>query len=146
MSIGVSAVGDIIAICLLAKDLAEALNSSRGAASEYREIRRELWDLEKSLLQVDLLFRTCDRSIELNALHETARAAAENCRDCIEPFLEKIRKYEGSLKDGGSGNRFKDAARKVQWQVLQSGDAVLFRAEIAAHCQSINMLLATMSV
>ena len=96
MPIGVGSVGDIISICLLVKDLVEALNSSRGAAAEYQEITRELWGLERALLQVDLLSRTCNNSPELNALHETACRTAEDCRRCISDFLKKIKKYEPS--------------------------------------------------
>lgn len=146
MPIGVGSVGDIISICLLAKDLVEALNSSRGAAAEYQEIVRELWGLERALLQVDLLSRTHNSSLELNALHETARRTAENCRVCIAEFLKKIKKYKPSLGETGSGSIFRDASRKIQWQVMQSGDVSKFRAEIGAHSQSISMLLATLSV
>jgi hypothetical protein len=146
MPIGVGSVGDIISICLLAKDLVEALNSSRGAAAEYQEIVRELWGLERALLQVDLLSRTHNSSLELNALHETARRTAENCRVCIAEFLKKIKKYKPSLGETGSGSIFRDASRKIQWQVMQSSDVSKFRAEIGAHSQSISMLLATLSV
>ncbi len=146
MPIGVGSVGDIISICLLAKDLVEALNSSRGAAAEYQEIIRELWVLERALLQVDLLSRTCDNTAELNALHETARCAAEDCRGCITGFLKKIKKYEPSLKENGCGSVIRDASRKIQWQIMQSNDVSKFRAEISAHSQSISMLLATLSV
>ena len=146
MPIGVGSVGDIVSICLLAKDLVEALNSSRGAAAEYQEIVRELWGLERALLQVDLFSRTHNSSPELHALHETARRTAENCQVCIAAYLKKIRKYEPSLREVGSGSIFRDATRRIQWQVMQSNDASKFRAEIGAHSQSISMLLATLSV
>jgi hypothetical protein len=146
MPIGVGSVGDIISICLLVKDLVEALNSSRGAAAEYQEMTRELWGLERALLQVDLLSRTCNNSPELNALHETACRTAEDCRRCISDFLKKIKKYEPSLREAGSGSLIRDASRKIQWQVMQSSDVSKFRAEIGAHSQSISMLLATLSV
>lgn len=146
MPIGVSSVGDIISICLLAKDLVEALSSSRGASSEYQEIIRELWGLERALLQIDLLSRVHDDTLELNPLHETARRSAEDCRGCIAGFLEKVRKYAPSLSIASSGNIFRDASRKIQWQVMQSGDISKFRAQISAHSQSMNMLLATWSV
>lgn len=146
MPIGVGSVGDIISICLLAKDLVEALNSSRGASAEYQEIVRELWGLERALLQVDLLYRTHNDSPELNALHETARRAVDNCQVCIAGFLDKIKKYQPSLRENGSGSVFRDTSRKIQWQVMQSSDVPKFRAEIGAHSQSVSMLLATLSV
>ena len=122
------------------------MNSSRGSAAEYQEITRELWGLERVLLQVDLLSRTCNDSLELNALHETARRTAEDCRRCIADFLKKIKKYEPNLREAGSGSFIRDASRKIQWQVMQSSDVSKFRAEIGAHSQSISMLLATLSV
>ena len=146
MPIGVGSVGDIVSICLLAKDLVEALNGARGSAAEYQEIIRELWGLERALLQVDLLSRTYNSSPELNALHETTRRVAEDCRQCIAGFLAKIKKYERSLGSAGSKNVIIDASRKIQWQVMQSGDVSKFRAEIGAHSQSIGMLIATLSV
>ncbi|KUJ09638.1 uncharacterized protein LY89DRAFT_597775 [Mollisia scopiformis] len=146
MPIGVGSVGDIISICLLAKDLVEALNSSRGAAAEYQEIVRELWGLERALLQVDLLSRTHNSSPEINALHETARRAAEDCGVGIAGFLKKVKKYQPSLRESGSGSVLRDASRKIQWQLMQSNDVSKFRAEIGAQSQSISMLLATMSV
>ena len=146
MPIGVGSVGDIISLCLLAKDLVEALNNSRGAAAEYQEIVREIWGLERALLQIDLLSRTCNGSSELNALYETAHRSAEDCRVCIAAFLAKIKKYNKSLKKGGSSSIFCDAPRKIQWQVIQSSEVSKFRAEIGAHSQSIGMLLATLSV
>ncbi|KAH8819392.1 hypothetical protein F5884DRAFT_10370 [Xylogone sp. PMI_703] len=146
MPIGIGSIGDIISVCLLAKDLVEALNNSRGAAKEYQEIIRELWGLERALLQIDLLSRTCDTSPELNALNETARRSAEDCRLSIASFLQKVKKYEPSLRENGSGNLFRDTSRKIQWQMMQSGDLSKFRAEIGAHSQSISMLLATWSV
>jgi hypothetical protein len=145
MPISFGSVGDIVSICLIVKDLVAALDDSRGSSTEYREVIRELWGLDRALLEVDLLSRTCDNTIELNALCMTARQTAENCRHCIETFSKKIRKYGSSLGEGGSRNVFRDAAMKVRW-VSQKDDLAKFRAEVNAHSSSINMLLATASV
>jgi hypothetical protein len=52
MSFTFGSVGDIISICLIIKDLAVALDDSGGSSAEYRELRRELWALERALLEV----------------------------------------------------------------------------------------------
>ncbi|MCJ1481229.1 hypothetical protein MMC06_001385 [Schaereria dolodes] len=77
MPVTTGSVGDIIRVCLLVKDLITALDSSRGSSAEYQELVRELWALDRVLLEVELLVRTCSDIIELNALRETARRIAE---------------------------------------------------------------------
>ena len=146
MPVTFGSVGDIIAVCLLIKDLVKTLDESRGASAEYQEVVRELWVLERALLEVEMLSRACDNTLELNALCATARRAADDCRKSIEVFLEKIRGYSASLRSGGSGNVLKDASKKVKWQISQKEDLTRFRAEINAHSTSINMLLMTASV
>jgi hypothetical protein len=144
MSITFGSVGDILSVCLIVKDLVAALDNSRGSSAEYREVIRELWGLDRALLEVDLLSRTSESTIELNALFNTARKAADDCRKCISSFLKKIKKYGPSL-EGGSKNFLKDTAMKIKW-VSRKDDLVKFRAEVNAHSSSINMLLATASM
>ncbi|KAF4636663.1 hypothetical protein G7Y89_g1430 [Cudoniella acicularis] len=145
MSITFGSVGDILSVCLLVKDLVLALDESRGSATEYREVIRELWGLDRALLEVDLLARSCESTVELSALFNTARKAADDCRICIDAFSKKIKKYGASLGEGRSRNILKDTARKIQW-MTKKDDLDRFRAEVNAHSLSINMLLATASV
>lgn len=148
MSAGVTfgSFGDIITLCIIIKDLVKALDDSRGSSAEYQEVIRELWALDRVLLEVELLWRTCEDSVELNALRETARRMADQCRQSIEGFLTKIKKYGPSLRDGGSGSVFRDATMKIRWQIAHADELTKFRAEINAHCSAINMLLLTASV
>lgn len=136
-------VGDIISLCLVIKNLVKALDDSRDSSSEYQEVIRELWSLDRVLLEIELLWRTCEDSIELNALRETAHRMADQCRSSMEAFLKKVQKYGPSLRDGGSGRMLKDASLKVRWQVAHADDLTKFRAEINAHCSAISMLLLT---
>ncbi len=146
MPITFGSVGDVISVCLLIKDLVKTLDDSRGSSAEYQEVIRELWILERALLEVEILSRTCDNTIELNALYATARRASDDCRGSIEAFLEKVRGYGTSLRDGGSGHPLRDASKKIKWQMSQKDDLARFRAEINAYSASINMLLMTASV
>ncbi|PVH89250.1 hypothetical protein DL98DRAFT_647802 [Cadophora sp. DSE1049] len=145
MPITFGSVGDIISICLIVKDLVAALDDSRGSKAEYREVVRELYILDRALLEVDILSRTCERTPELVALCKTARQTAQNCRQCIETFTKKIKKYGTSLGEGSSRNILRDTVMKIRW-VSQKEDLEKFRAEVAAHSSSMNMLLATASV
>jgi hypothetical protein len=56
MSLPVSA-GDVIAVSILIKDVIQGLSDSRGSAVEYQEVIRELYSLNKALLEAELLRR-----------------------------------------------------------------------------------------
>jgi hypothetical protein len=142
MSFPVSA-GDVIAVSILIKDVIQGLSDSRGSAEEYQEIIRELWSLDKALLEVELPSRTCGNAIELNALSCTAMRTTDQCRLCISAYLEKIRSYNRSLGFGGSGSKLRDAAKKIQWTLSQKDELTKFRAEVNGHASAINMLLIT---
>jgi hypothetical protein len=98
------------------------------------------------LLEVELLWKTCENTVELNAFRETARRMTDQCRRPIGDFLEKVKKYGPSLSEGGSGSAIRDTAMKIRWQLAHSDELAKFRAEINAHCSSISMLLVTASV
>jgi hypothetical protein len=98
----------VIAVSILIKDVFKALDDTSGSAAEYQELCRELWALDRALLEVELLSRNCDTSIVLNALTHTVSRVADQCKECIEDFLKKIKGNERSLVGGGSGNKFCD--------------------------------------
>jgi hypothetical protein len=142
MSSQVSA-GDVIAISILIKDVIKALDDSRGSAAEYQEVIRELWSLDRALLEVERLSRTFETTVELNALSCAARRAEEQCRLYISAFLDNIKTYNRSLRHGGSGSLLRDAAKKIQWTFAQKDELAKFRTEVNGHTSAINMLLIT---
>ena len=73
MPVTFGSVGDIISVCLVIKDLIKVLDDSRGSSSEYQAVIRELWSLDRALLEVELLSRSYERTFELNALGQVAR-------------------------------------------------------------------------
>lgn len=93
-----------------------------------------------------MLTKTYENCVELNALCVTAKQAVDNCRLSLDVFLGKIRKFERSLGEEGSGSVVRDAARKVQWQMTKKDELAKFRAEVVGHCAAINMLVATAQV
>ena len=147
MPVTFGSVGDIISISLLVKDLVKALDDSRGSAAEYQEVVRELWSLDRVLLEVEQASRNSEKTIELYALWVTAKRATDECRRTIECFLEKIKKYEKSL---GSGHTSRQSIRgvpmKIRWRLMQSDELEKFRAAINAHCSSLSILLITANV
>ncbi|RFU34135.1 hypothetical protein B7463_g2228, partial [Scytalidium lignicola] len=136
-------VGDIISVCLIVKDLVDALDKCRGSASEYQEIIRELRCLDRSLLEVEKLSREFEISNEFDALCVTAKHIVDKCRMSVNGFLEKIRRYDKYLREDGSGNVVKDSAMKMKWQISKSNELAKFRIEVIAHYSSINALIAT---
>lgn len=145
MSSPVSA-GDVIAVSILIKDVIKALDDSRGSSADYQKAIHELWTLDRALLEVEHLSRTCDTTVELNALRYAAKRAAEQCRLHISVFLTKIKSYDSSLGAGGSGSRLRDAAKKVQWTFAQRDELAKFQTEVNGHISAINMLLITASM
>lgn len=146
MPITFGSVGDIISICLIIKDLVDVLKKSKDSSREFSEANAELWVLERALLEVDLLSRTCNDTAELVALCETAWRTVEKCRASMESFLTRIKKYGPSLGEGGSGSILQDASMKFRWQMSHKDELARFRAEVCAHSSSINMLLLIASV
>ena len=146
MAVTFGAVGDIISVSLLIKDLLVALDDSRGASCEYRAIVRELYTLDSAILHVERLSRTHDATPELHALYGTARATVTRCRECIEDFKQKLKKYRGSMVAGGSGNPVKDIGRRLQWSMAEKDHIARFRAEVTGYSNSIHMLIATAGV
>ncbi|KAE9362640.1 hypothetical protein N431DRAFT_424419 [Stipitochalara longipes BDJ] len=136
-------VGDCIAVCLLIRDAVKALDDSRGASAEYQEVIRELWAFDRALLEIELLSRTYESTIELNALSCTARQTAEKCRVCIEGFLDTCKGYNKALRQGGSGSVLRGIKGKVSWSILRKDNLSKFRTQINAHASVLNMLLLT---
>ena len=149
MPITFGSVGDIISVCLLVKDLVDALDKVRGSKAEYQSVTRELWILDRVLLEIDLLVRTHGGvTPELEALCETTKKAVNRCRELVSEFSTKIKKYQGSFGEEDSQNKnfIKETAMKVRWRMGERDAVEKFRVEIAGTSSSLQMLLATASV
>ena len=109
-------------------------------------MKRELWALDRALLEVVNLAQSFETTVELNALSHTVRRVAEQCKSCIEGLLKRIKGHEMALKEGSSENKFKDVKGKVSWALCGREHLGKFRAEINGHSAAINMLLITASV
>ncbi|KAL9085244.1 MAG: hypothetical protein Q9165_007678 [Trypethelium subeluteriae] len=145
MPVTFGSVGDIISVSILVKDLVDALNESKGSKKQYEDVVRELWLLDRALLEVDLTSRTHANTPQLSAVCETARQAVEDCRVVVKGFTDKIKQYGKSFSAGISGPRHTvgRATKKIQWQICQKDEVSRFRAQISAHALTMTMLLST---
>ena len=145
MPITFGSVGDIISVCLLVKDVVEALDKARGSKAEYQAVIRELSILDRILLEIDLLTRQYGNGAtpELQSLCETANQAVTRCQDLVKAVLGRIRKYQCIFDEFQRPNRLKEAAKKVRWRLGEKGALEQFRPEVVGTSSSLQMLLAT---
>jgi hypothetical protein len=143
MSVGFGfSAGDFIAALELVTTVVTALRDSGGSSTEYQALISQLYTLETALLRVKRLELDDGQQAEVIAL----RQAASLCQKTIDAFWEKIKKYQPSLRCGGSGSRVKDAWKKVKWAVCKQDDLVKFKADLMAHTESIDLLLTTVQM
>jgi len=147
MPVTFGAVGDIISVVLLVKDLVAALDEARGSKAEYQAVVRELWVLDRTLLEIDLLTRLHGDGAtpELRSLCETAKQAVARCSDRVSIYKKRIQGYQRTF-EGGKVNRVKEVGRAIVWRIGEKEALEQFRAEIAGTTSSLQMLLLTASV
>lgn len=148
MPVTFGSVGDIISVCLIVKDLVEALDKARGSKAEYQSAIRELWILDRALLEIELFTKAHENAstLELRGLCETAKAAALRCKKLVSTFLERVKKYQSTFDEGQSPGAVRDAVAKVRWRFGEKDALEQFRVEVAGTSSSLQMLLATASV
>jgi hypothetical protein len=145
-SITFGSVGDIISVCLLVKDVVEALDQNRGSPAEYQALVRELGSLERALLEVDLLSRSHSQSADIIDICNTARQSVQDCRKALQTFSKKIKRYDAALGENGTKKLLHEVSMKIRWHIVEKEAVTKFRAETTAHANALNMLLATANV
>ncbi|KAL5600873.1 hypothetical protein FOVSG1_006903 [Fusarium oxysporum f. sp. vasinfectum] len=141
MSFGFS-VGDFVAALKLVGDVVASLQEVGGAASQFRELTQELFSLETALLRVKQLEFEDHQHAEYVALKQ----AASQCQHTIDEFWTKASRYQKHLLGQGKASAAKKAWMKVQWSLFKTDDLARFKSDIAAHTQSILVLLATLQL
>ncbi|OBT71103.1 hypothetical protein VF21_09512 [Pseudogymnoascus sp. 05NY08] len=125
MSVGFGfSTGDFIAAVELVSTVVGALRESGNSSTEYQTLISQLYTLEAALLRVKQLNLDDTQHLEAIAL----RQAASQCQRTIDGFLEKIAKYQPSLRAGGSGKTIKDAWTKVNGRI----DMLLMAVQMGA--------------
>jgi hypothetical protein len=74
------------------------------------------------------------------------RQSASQCQRAIDSFWKKIQKYPRHLKTGGSTSKLKDSWMKVRWAMCQQEDLARYQTDLAAHTQSINIIMAALQM
>jgi hypothetical protein len=143
MSVGFGfSAGDFISALELVGTVYNALRDSGTSSTEYRVLIAQLYTLEKALLRVKALELDESQHAERVALLQ----AASQCQRTIDAFWEKIKKYQPSLRTGGSGSRVRDGWMKIKWALCQKEDLIRFKADLIGHTGSIEMLLVTVQM
>ena len=135
-------VGDFVAGIELIRQLINALEDSAGSSSKYRELIKELYSLERALLEVKHLELDASQYAQLVAL----RQAATQCQQTIDEFLIKVRKFQPAFRTGAAKSSWRDSLRKMEWALYKKEDVERFRAQLSGHTASINMLMMTVQL
>ena len=141
MSFGFSA-GDFVAALQLVGRAINALRESGGSGSEYRELVNELYSLELALLRVKQLELEEEQRSEYTALRQTAA----QCQQTIDAFWTKAQRYQKHMRIDGTDSTLKSGWKKLKWAMCKSEDVVRFKHDIAAHTQSIQILLSSLQM
>ncbi|KAK3331476.1 hypothetical protein B0H66DRAFT_468412 [Apodospora peruviana] len=143
LGLTLGAVGDIISITVLIKDIVSALSEARGSSKAYRDLVESLNVLHQMLHEADRVYsdEPHDSAVRLVALNTVGQI-----RNCLRRFDATIQKYGPSLAQGGSGCSLMDGARKLQWKLLEEKDVDKFRSEIMGYSQSLTTLLCVTNI
>lgn len=142
MSVGFGfSVGDFLAARELVSTVIDALHDNGEAANEHRELLRQLYSLETALIHVKRLDLDDYEHAELLAL----RQAASQCQHTITAFWDKIQTYpRNSGPNAPRISKLKDRWMRVKWAVCKKDDVFKFKADLAGHTESIQLLLSTL--
>lgn len=145
-SVTFGSVGDIIAVCLLAKSIVEALDDSRGASAEYQGLITEIRSLECSLLEVELFTRSWTDAATAASLQYECSKLVNECRKTLQDFQAYLKKYDSSLSKDSCTGILKRAGTKIKWQLLANDTVSRFRSKLAGHSNALNMMMITANV
>ena len=136
-------VGDFLTALDLVSTVIDALRDSGQAGNEHRELLRQLYSLETALIQVKRLEVDDSQHAELMALTQ----AAAQCQYTINRFWDKIEVYQRNLGPFASSvSRLRDRWMRVRWAVCKKDDVARFKADLAGHTESIQLLLSTLQM
>jgi len=132
MSFGL-AVGDVIAVGKLIKDITDCLRSAGGAISECQELVKELEALKTALGGVNQL----DNNVTPSALLDTIKS----CRERLDEFWAKIKPYESSLGSPSRSGSLRGTKDKLLWTFCRKEEVVQLQRNLQFYSSVINMHL-----
>lgn len=142
-------VGDIVAGIQLVHDLADELKRSCRASSDFRDLARELYSLERALIAVrNAVDPKTSQTLAYDVAHADAlKQAVLQIRQTIDGFFDKDQKFLVSLGVvGGTGSSSRDWWRKVEWVRYKRKDVHALRWTINGHSTAVNIILLSMQL
>ncbi|KAF2692026.1 lytic polysaccharide monooxygenase [Lentithecium fluviatile CBS 122367] len=138
-SFGFSA-GDFVAAIHLIHKIALALDDSKGASSEFQELKEQLTTADNILRQVQALELENEQNSEAAGL----RQATAKLHETIERFHENhIKRYDPILPSNGAGSsslaRVKGSYTKVKWAVLKKEELQKFKDNVKTEIDLITL-------
>ncbi|CAN9246635.1 unnamed protein product [Alternaria alternata] len=148
MPVTFGAVGDIISVVLLVKDLVATLDEARGSKAEYQAAIHQLWLLDRTLLEIELLTRQHGggNTPVLRGLCETAKQAVDRCHDQVTKFRQRIQRYQGTFDHGQNANPLKEMGHAIRWRNGEKEELERFRVELMGNTSSLQMLMTAANV
>lgn len=140
---GVS-VGDFIAGIKLVQDLTEALKESCSSSSDFRDLVRELYSLERALISVkNVIDPKNPESLPYDVAHVDAlKQVVLQIQQTIDEFLDKNRKFLLSLGTvGGTGSSVRDWVRRFEWRRYKKEDVQALRWKVNGHSTAVTIIL-----
>jgi hypothetical protein len=82
----------------------------------------------------------------MNALAATTHRTVLQCKEALQTFLRKLKKFEKGSNNSALASQVSLATSKIKWATQTRDELAKFRAEIIAYTASLNMLLLTTSM
>jgi len=137
----IGGLGDVLALIGLLREVAAALDGSKGSKAEYQAVQRELEGFEAVLVQLDQLWQARRDDEELNGIFQSTESTVADCQRCIEVFSKQTVKFDRSLGVGQGGNVCRDVTMKVRWQMSKKEEVERVRAQLVQQKTSLGLLL-----
>ena len=138
-------VGDFIAGINLLIEIVKSFSETHGAKADYQELGRELISLKNALDGIQALSLNTAQAAQISAVN----AAVDACRLSVDGFVQRNNKFRSlgcAPVKQWSLAAFKNGVLGVKWAILKKNKVVKFRADVQAHSNGIQMLLATLQV
>lgn len=136
-------IGDFIAVAELARDIAKALDDSRGSRAGVARLIALLYSLDRAIQVASGIFlsssRTANRGNFANAGPLNGMSyEADRCKRLMEEFMESSRKYTEALQNG-RGSNLKQSWRKITWCLFKEQDVNQLHDNLQTHIHAFEI-------
>ncbi|RSM18958.1 hypothetical protein CDV31_002281 [Fusarium ambrosium] len=137
--------GDIIQLCQLAIQLGRAVGVGCGADGEspreYQELCEDLNFFVRILMQVVATYEKHESSTYLTGLDQASKSVVDQTASLIQDNLDHFQsRYKNSLQPGGSGKKWKDVYKKLEWSTRERERVRCLREKLRESAQRLQLL------